>query len=166
MVVHFRVILHRNLTPCSLLIVRYLLPTQCPLIAHLFPNAIDLHVPSMMVTDGLWNGAAFHGHSAQESHPLLIAHCWPFTTSLSSNHHPLLKHRGVPPWQNNNMNTITTSMMKMHARMIWNISAAWRHNHSWMVFNHRIELWMQLTEGLMHIQLLRKLIKRTKEPCE
>jgi len=88
MAVHFRVILHTNLAPCSLLIVRYSLPTQCPLIAHSFPDVLDLKVPPLMVTDGLWNGGAFQGHSAQESHPLLIAHCPLLTTrSLPTHYH-------------------------------------------------------------------------------
>src|SRR5580693_8069401 len=72
MVGHFRVMLDRNLTPCSLLSVRYSLPAQCPLMAHSFPDAIDLQVPALMVMDGLWNGGACQGHSGQESHPLLI----------------------------------------------------------------------------------------------
>ena len=121
MVVHFRVILHRNLTPCSLLIVRYSLPAQCPLIAHSFPDAIDLQVPPLMVTDGLWNGAAFQGYSAQDSHPLLIAHCQPFTTSLSSTHRPLLQHRGVPLWQ------ITTWTLLQH--QWWRCMQGWSETY-------------------------------------
>jgi len=42
MVLHFRVILHRNLTPCSFPIVRHSLPAHRPLIAHSLPDAIDL----------------------------------------------------------------------------------------------------------------------------
>ena len=96
MVVHFRVMLDRNLTPCSLLSVRYSLPAQCPLIAHSFPDAIDLQVPPLMVTDGLWNGGAFQGHSGQESHPLLIADCPIFITHSVPTHHPLIT-RWVSP---------------------------------------------------------------------
>src|SRR5580693_8578435 len=88
MVLHFRVILHRNLIPCSFPIVRHSLPAHRPLIAHSLPDAIDLQVPPLMVTDGLCNGAAFQGHSAQESHPLLISHCPPLTTRSSPTHHP------------------------------------------------------------------------------
>src|SRR5580704_2417116 len=89
-VVHFMVILDRNLTPCSLLSVRYSLPAQCPLIAHSFPYAIDLQVPPLMVIDGLCNCGAFHGHSGQESHPLLIAQCPIFTTRSVPTHRPLI----------------------------------------------------------------------------
>jgi len=96
MVVHFRVILDRNLTPCSLLSVRYSLPAQCPLIAHSFPDAIDLQVPALMVTDGLWNGGAFQGHSGQESHPMLMAHCPIFITHSVPTHRPLIT-RWVSP---------------------------------------------------------------------
>jgi hypothetical protein len=72
--------------------------THYPLIAHSLPDAIDLQVPPLMVMDGLWNGAAFQGHSAQKSDPLLISHCPPLTTCSSPTHYPLvLPDLQVPP---------------------------------------------------------------------
>ena len=68
--------------------ITHSVPTHHPLITRWVSP--DLHVPPLMVTNRLWNGAALQGHCAQESHPLLIAHCLPFTTHSVSTHCPLI----------------------------------------------------------------------------